>query len=71
VTIGGPGSTKVWPGTTIGVPAEVSGCCGWKLGGTGWSEVSVTVYTSSLVHLDESAGVIAPVSTLTATQACA
>jgi hypothetical protein len=49
----------------------VSGCCGWKLGGTGWSEVSVTVYTSSLVHLDESAGVIAPVAALTATQACA
>jgi len=56
---------------TIAVPAEVSGCCGWKLGGTGWSEVSVTVYTSSLVHLDESAGVIAPVSMSTATQACA
>jgi len=71
VTIGWPASKVVWPGIVIGMPAEVSGCCGWKLGGTGWNEVSVTVYTSSLVHLDESVGVIAPVAALTATQACA
>ena len=71
VTIGWPASKVVWPGMLIGVPTEVSGCCGWKLGGTGWSEVSVTVYTSSRVHLDESAGVIAPLAAFTATQACA
>jgi len=43
----------VWPGTTIGVPAEVTGtpgevrgCCGWKLGGTGCIAISTVCRTS-------------------------
>jgi hypothetical protein len=49
----------------VGVPGMTILACGWKLGATGWNDISMLCVVCDLVHRDGLTGVIAFVSGLT------